>query len=170
MVTPTMLINSAFDQWQTSCILAAVPEADAHLPQTQYDLGCSGVEGWWEGQCGYETDGRPTSACNATQMQKIVGYQELFHRTVQGSAAYLKPKFGFFITSCYDHCGAMGDTPMMERKVGGVAMNVAVEKWWQAQLPGGGEAGAGLGAGVDGGHHYADCIWSKAGEPCNPTC
>jgi hypothetical protein len=170
MVTPTMLINSAFDQWQTSCILAAVPEADAHLPQTQYDLGCSGVEGWWEGQCGYETDGMPTSACNATQMQKIVGYQELFHRTVQGSAAYLKPKFGSFITSCYDHCGAMGDTPMMERKVGGVAMNVAVEKWWKAQLPGGDKAGAGVGAGVDGGHHYADCIWSKAGEPCNPTC
>ena len=69
MATPTFLINSAFDYWQTSCILAAVPEADATPPPSQFDPGCSGIPGWRKGECGYEAAGTArTSACNSSQM------------------------------------------------------------------------------------------------------
>jgi hypothetical protein len=48
MATPTFIINSAFDYWQTwfeyTCILAGVPEDQALLPKAgHFDLGCSGV-------------------------------------------------------------------------------------------------------------------------------
>ena len=76
MVTPTFIVNSAFDYWQTSCILAAVPEANATLPPSQFDPGCSDIPGWRKGECGYEVEGTArTSSCNPSQMRQIVGYQ-----------------------------------------------------------------------------------------------
>jgi hypothetical protein len=49
MATPTFIINSAFDAWQTGCILAAVPESEsgddgnATRWHGQNDPGCAGV-------------------------------------------------------------------------------------------------------------------------------
>ena len=195
MVTPTFIVNSAFDYWQTSCILAAVPEANATIPPSQFDPGCSDIPGWRKGECGYEVKGKAlTSTCNPSQMRQIADYQvspespdllntlqlgqpsyservcltwsrqDLFKNTVRTSPAYRRAGSGSFITSCYDHCGAMSDDAMLKRTVQGARMNQALWRWFQALQR------SGRATHVQDLHHFADCTWWQAGKPCNPTC
>ena len=64
---------------------------------------------------------------------------------------------------------------VVRRTVAGVTMSEALDRWWCAQ---GGQEGEqqphqrvrASARGAGGGHHYADCIWSEAGVPCNSTC
>jgi hypothetical protein len=150
---PTMILNSALDAWQTSCIFTAALPTD--FPN-QSSLGTNG-------QCNAFADFRNCSGnpnnCNTTQMETMNGYQKDFVAAIQGSAAYTKAGNGVFAHSCHTHCEALAAG--WHYNISGVTMQAAVSKWWHA---------ATAEPAVD--NRHLPCVYHTTTSPhtCNPSC
>ena len=160
--TPTFVLNSALDQFQTLCILAGKVKSS----------GCSGIDGW-------EACRTNLTDCSDVQMNIMVQYEKDFLRlfaasfaAANGSGSGVAGRHGAFIYSCHNHCA--GDSVLYNRiTVANKTMMQAVEEWWH-----GGSSNA---VGPNGGIKHtaqldtayaAPCVWHTAEghRKCNPTC
>lgn len=152
ITAPTMILNSALDAWQTSCIFTA--QLPPNFPN-QTSPGSNGV-------CNAFPDFRNCSGdpeqCNATQMRTMNAYLEDFVDAIQVSPAYNKPGNGVFAHSCHTHCEALSGGWFY--KIAGVSMQQAVSKWWNSDGTQPAES-----------NRYLPCSYhTTSPHKCNPSC
>lgn len=151
---PIFPLNSALDSWQTGCIYTS--ELAPGFPhQNSTDNGvCKAVPG-------YQACVDNLEKCTSGQMADMNRYIEDFNSIMQGSGTFHKSGNGAFIHSCSTHCEAQQDGAWTNFKAGGISMQKAFSKWWNAD---GLEAASA--------HTYGDCLYHTATSPhrCNPSC
>lgn len=152
LVSPTFVVNSALDLYQTSCFLAGgfmkgYPNREV---QSVAWGNCSAFPDWSE--CATDI-----FSCAPEQVPTMNRYMRRFRSALNSSPTFAKPGNGAFITSCNDHDAAMASDRWMHQKIGGVSMQEAVLAWW--------ESGAGLA------NHIDHCYWTASTpHTCNPSC
>eukprot|EP00754_Rhynchopus_humris_P014953 Rhum_TRINITY_DN14421_c0_g1::Rhum_TRINITY_DN14421_c0_g1_i5::g.88020::m.88020/K19882/NOTUM; O-palmitoleoyl-L-serine hydrolase len=122
--TPIMVLNSAMDSWQSTCILgsATVP----NFPnQTGAENGlCSAVPGY--NKCLRD----PETECSAGQVPAVNSYIDSFMASMRAAPTFTKPGNGAFIHSCHLHCES--ETRAFSRiEIDGVRMRDALALWWR---------------------------------------
>jgi hypothetical protein len=152
ITTPIFPLNSAYDSWQTGCILTSEPVSN--LNNTQVNGNCSAVPGWYN--CS-----KSEEACTPAQISAGYNpYRAQFIAAMNATNTAGKRGNGGFINSCHTHCEGQGggyDT----YAIGGITMQQAVTAWWNS---------AGTAPAVSNWHW--DCQYTTTGAPfqCNPTC
>jgi len=142
---PMFVLNSAYDQWATYCILGAEP-----IETFAGDQGnCSAVPGW--SAC--EKD---PSQCTQAQWQVIEEYGNSFMNIVENHPAMKKNGNGLFEYNCHTHAVEVG-MGWMYYTVQGTAMRDAVRKWYFSDNE------------PSSNHFYKDCV-NHGSYSCNPTC
>ena len=125
---PAFLEQSAFDRWQTACVLGAAA--------SRFELvGCSAAGGW--DQCLHFTEpftpagALPArirrSACSKPQLRSLERFQSEFMAELRASHALQRPGYGAFLHGCHSHC----PTNLRRFAIGGVALETAVLNWWR---------------------------------------
>merc|ERR1712188_16545 len=142
MKSPTFILNSAHDSWQTGCIFTSEPVPD----NSTQNGSCGSAPGW--SQCYSKLD------CSADQVETLNEYADHLVNTVTSTGTYSADGNGAFIHSCYNHCGFASTSFWNGVEIDGVKMNEAAGNWWN---------------GID--SHHLPCTWSTS-DPgaCNPTC
>lgn len=152
---PIFVLNSAFDAWQSICILASVLPPNFPNSSTQQNrAGCCAVAGW--AACASNPE-----QCTQAQLEHVNSYISDFQSALKSApATYLKAGNGAFVHSCHTHCEAESDE-FFTIEVQGTTMAHAVSKWWHSNSS---EAAA---------HTYSPCPFTfsaGATHKCNPTC
>ena len=159
METPTFVLNSAMDYFQTLCILAGRVRTS----------GCTPIAGW-------EACRLDLNNCSAGQIAQMISFEEDFISTFKSSAAKASAASGAFLYSCHNHVA--GDSVLFDRvTVAGRTMSEALSEWWGFE--------SAVRAGAAGEEHerrrrrrgfgesFAEpCLWRASGAErrCNPTC
>jgi len=122
MSTPVMVLNSALDSWQTSCIYASEP-----LPKSSNANGnCSSAAGWED--CANDPDN-----CTEAQLPAMNTYLWDFVGTVNDAKTSVKAGNAAFLHSCHTHCEGQNDADYTSFQVGHSSMQEAVETWWSSE-------------------------------------
>eukprot|EP01105_Mastigella_eilhardi_P006356 TRINITY_DN17962_c0_g1_i1.p1 TRINITY_DN17962_c0_g1~~TRINITY_DN17962_c0_g1_i1.p1 ORF type:complete len:404 (-),score=106.98 TRINITY_DN17962_c0_g1_i1:165-1355(-) len=143
--SPTFLVNSAYDQWNTGCIFAAEPVAVG----SDQNGNCSAIPAWTP--CTGWDDCTPAQAAALTTR-----WAAPVLKSLSSQEAWTRPGNGAFFTSCFTHCGEINGG-WMGTRVSGVSTMEALNAWWLAD---GDNAAA---------HTYVDCFYTT-NTLCNPTC
>lgn len=119
------ILNSLYDQFAITCMLAAVP-VDSN-PTTTASI-CSGAVGW--DTCTNET--RAFDDCTPEQFSKIVAHADKFITDLYSTRTALTGGNGAFLTSCYSHGAGYEDTHFttIANTQLDVNMHTAVTAWW----------------------------------------
>eukprot|EP01060_Flectonema_neradi_P011738 TRINITY_DN18743_c0_g2_i2.p1 TRINITY_DN18743_c0_g2~~TRINITY_DN18743_c0_g2_i2.p1 ORF type:complete len:219 (+),score=33.33 TRINITY_DN18743_c0_g2_i2:698-1354(+) len=153
---PVMVLNSALDAWQTSCIFAA-----------EYPVGFPNQTGFENGNCSavptYQKCSKNPESCTADQMtvmnQYITDFENIL--TVEANQTYNKPGNGAFIHSCHTHCEALHNRSWPVITVNDMTIRLATIKWWESPITTPASE-----------NQYTPCHYNPNGSPkkCNPTC
>jgi hypothetical protein len=152
--TPTFLLQSVYDSWQTRCILSSMP-VDPSQGRDSYN--CSAAPGW--GQCALNV-----SDCTAAQvLDSIVPFGAALASSVLSLSANKStaPGSGGFLDSCHMHVESDGGA-WNSVSIGGVSMEAAFAAWLADNIAAKGRAPAAK-------HWRKDCEYTGA-RMCNPTC
>lgn len=141
--TPTFILNSAWDEWQTSNVLAPDTNTQPHVTTYAPFVPCIAA---------------PHTGCNATQFEQWFGYGDQWHTALATARAAVSDpavaaRSGGFVTSCAIHTTAISGFSH-RIKIAGVSMYEALGAW----LDGGAPPTAG-------GHWTMDVPW-----PGDTTC
>lgn len=149
--SPIFPLNSAYDSWQTGCILTAEPVTLAN--DTSHNGNCSAVPGW--ASCSSNPE-----ACTTAQMGPYNEYRASFIDDMNVTATAQAAGNGGFIVSCHTHCEAQS-SGWTQFKIGGVSIMEAVGAW----------IASGSNAPAAENWHW-DCQYHADSSPhnCNPTC
>ena len=131
IATPTFILNSAVDEWQTSNILAPNPDVSEYVSTYAPFKPCIAKP----------APPGAGSGCNATQWAQWDGYAEQFAAALNASLAATPAAYaahnGGFITSCPIHTTAIGGLSHRIR-IGGTTMYEALSAWFfETAGPGG---------------------------------
>eukprot|EP01059_Diplonema_ambulator_P008596 TRINITY_DN18257_c0_g1_i1.p1 TRINITY_DN18257_c0_g1~~TRINITY_DN18257_c0_g1_i1.p1 ORF type:complete len:426 (+),score=84.63 TRINITY_DN18257_c0_g1_i1:64-1341(+) len=151
---PFLVLNSAYDAWQTKCIYTTMPSPDWPNSPVNDAADCNGYPAYQQCEINPEN-------CNQTQMTTMVQYEADFMSTLKATQGLTRPGNGAFIYSCHTHC-AETDAYYARFKVNGTSMAEATQKWWEA--PPTDPASA---------HNYFPCMYHTGPtgpRSCNPTC
>mmetsp|Transcript_8619 Transcript_8619/g.26759 ORF Transcript_8619/g.26759 Transcript_8619/m.26759 type:complete len:449 (-) Transcript_8619:23-1369(-) len=144
---PTFSINSAYDIWQQSCILTAVPVPEDSVSNGQ----CSALPN----SCACLAD--PTQ-CSLNQTLAINGFADAFMTDFGKSLAVHPVGHGAFLYSCQTHC-AFQSAFWNQFTVNGMTMQQAVTAWWTTPST------------APTAHHlHLPCHRPSPPTDCNPTC
>ena len=121
---PVFLVQSVFDLWQTSCVLAA-----GHSSST-FEGGCSGGS---LGQClkwgavvrlnhGLEP------SCTDQQLEQINRYQQSNIEQLVYSPALRRPGYGGYFHGCHDHCTTADS--LVRLVIGNISAREAMHRWF----------------------------------------
>ncbi|KAL1522194.1 hypothetical protein AB1Y20_021832 [Prymnesium parvum] len=123
---PVFLVQSVFDLWQTSCILAAGASAES------FEGGCSKAP---LGRClrwGHVV--RPPAgmdrACADDHLTHINQYQLANVRLLSQSEALRRPGYGGFFHACHDHCPT--SDALVRLTIGNLTAREAMHRWFHA--------------------------------------
>jgi len=149
--TPFMVMNSALDSWQTSCILASerssVGASNCAVSPTFKNEKC------YCASYGSQIE----SCCDAHMFSILDDYEQAFMKVLTSSASYNKPGNGAFVYSCYTHC-ADSQNLMYAITIANTTEQAAVSKWWNSSP----DAPP---------LHFEPCTWAGPNKTdCNPTC
>ena len=138
LATPTFILNSAWDEWQTSNILAPDPNTLPHVKTYAPFAPCIAA---------------PHTGCNATQFAQWFAYGAQWRTALAAArAAVLDPavaaRSGGYITSCAIHTTAISGFSHRIKINGGVSMYDALGAWVDGGAPS-----------VAGGHWTMDVDW-----------
>ena len=151
--------QSAFDSWQTSCVVGA--------KYSQYTrVGCKAGEwdqcldyvGHHVAQAQGRNSGSESGQCAEVQLQSLDSFSQTFRHELMNSEALRRPGSGSFIHGCHSHCP--GD--LSKFIISGKSLERAIVNWWRAPLSELADA-----------HTYVGCLmhWAKdGGNSCRPTC
>lgn len=119
---PVFLVQSVFDLWQTSCVLAA-------SASSVFEGGCSSGPGWsrcipW-GQSIRAT--QPLATCSRHQQDRMNGFQLSNLAVLAQSQALHRPGYGGFFHACNDHCTTSDANVRLE--INNVSMRDATQRW-----------------------------------------
>jgi hypothetical protein len=147
--TPTFILNSIYDSWQTSCeLFSAIPSID------------SAGNGNCTAYPSYSTCQADLENCTGSQIAQVNTYGSNCLATLKASNLYSKNGNGGFLYSCHTHCAAQQSSPYTTfvNQATGTSMQQAVTKWWSSAL-----ASAPL--------WYEPCLFSDTTPyVCNPSC
>eukprot|EP00929_Paragymnodinium_shiwhaense_P009220 TRINITY_DN113303_c0_g1_i1.p1 TRINITY_DN113303_c0_g1~~TRINITY_DN113303_c0_g1_i1.p1 ORF type:complete len:464 (-),score=47.79 TRINITY_DN113303_c0_g1_i1:219-1436(-) len=149
---PVFLLNSALDQFQSTCIYTS--DFPDNYPHTSVNCNCSAADS--RGPCSVNTE-----ACSAKQIESMNQYMVDFDDVMQNAGkTYRKQGNGAFIHSCHTHGEAL-QAGWNAIEVNGVSMQQAVSLWWHSS-----------GDEVAATHSYQACRYNGTQTPkqCNPTC
>ena len=150
--TPTFVLNSAMDYFQTSCILAGRVRSS----------GCVPIPGW-------EACRLNLNNCSDQQMSQMIAFERDFITAFRKSAERAIATSGAFLYSCHNHVA--GDSELFNRvAVAGQTMSDALREWWADSAGAAREHSNTKTALVN---SFADpCVWYPSGAErrCNPTC
>ena len=120
---PVFLVQSVFDLWQTSCILAAAPSP-------VFQGGCSEAAGWR----GCIPWGQPIKAsqtfkgvCTSDQLERMNAFQQSNLALLAQSPALRRPGYGGFFHGCNDHCTT--SDAVVRLSLNNVSLRDATQKW-----------------------------------------
>lgn len=120
--TPTFMLNSVVDQWQTQHILAPDPNTTVTVVPYAPFLPCIHA---------------PMTACNKTQKLQWTNYSSQFLDALAAAREATPPEVaersGGFITSCPIHTTAISGISH-RIKIGGVSMYEALVKWYTSPV------------------------------------
>ena len=95
---PAFVYQSRLDLWQTNCILAAGRSR-------YFGLNCSSSPAWH--RClGWMQPLKASARCSPQQWATLRAFEEANDAAIHGSASLLRPGYGSFVHSCYDHCAS----------------------------------------------------------------
>eukprot|EP01064_Diplonema_japonicum_P019008 TRINITY_DN2770_c0_g2_i1.p1 TRINITY_DN2770_c0_g2~~TRINITY_DN2770_c0_g2_i1.p1 ORF type:complete len:435 (+),score=93.88 TRINITY_DN2770_c0_g2_i1:47-1306(+) len=125
VAVPTFVLNSAYDAYQTSCILTAkfVPNWPG---QTAVNNMCNN----FSSMAACQTD---PEKCSQQQMITMLQYETDFLTTIQAKAALARPGNGAFLYSCHTHDTAPTHD-YTKFTVNGTTMAQAAVKWWNSPV------------------------------------
>lgn len=151
------ILNSAYDSWQTGCIMTAEPVA---LPNnTRANGNCSAAPGW-------NACARNPASCTADQITgAYLPFGAYLDTTIASTPKSSTPGNGGFLTSCHTHCEGQGSA-FTTFSIGGVKMGDAVRAWLASN------AAAPGGAAPSADNWHVDCAYlpGTATHQCNPSC
>jgi len=124
---PVFLVQSVFDLWQTSCILAAGPAT------TSLEGGCSqsplGRACLKWGVVVRPSHGLDPS-CSNQQLTQINQYQTSNIEQLVRSPALRRPGYGGFFHACHDHCTT--SDALVRLTIGNLTAREAIHRWFHA--------------------------------------
>lgn len=121
---PVFLVQSVFDLWQTSCVLAAGSSTNS------LENGCSGGP---LGRCikwGHVVKAHHAldASCDDEQIEQINSYQLSNVQQLLESSALKRPGYGGFFHACHDHCTT--SDALVRLNIGNLTAREAMHRWF----------------------------------------